>query len=209
MPGTLQDYAQAVHDVISTNRDAEQGYRGAAQAVNDSAMKALFLEYAAERAGFVIELQTAVKALGFDPIDPQGLGGMLRASWMSVKGMVTGHDVHGILVEVERAEDSSVSTYRIALSKAMTPEIATIVERQFEELQVAHDRIRELRDSTAPPPDPEPVQQPAAPASAAPASGSNAPSSVSNAPASVSNSTVSVPTSPTPNSEKTDVPKGI
>jgi uncharacterized protein (TIGR02284 family) len=203
MPGTLQDYAQAVHDVISTNRDAEQGYRGAAQAVNDSVTKALFLEYAAQRAGFVIELQTAVKALGFDPIDPQGFGGMLRASWMSVKGMVTGHDVHGILVEVERAEDSSVSTYRIALSKAMTPEIAKIVERQFEEVQVAHDRIRDLRDSTAPPPDPEPVQQPK-PAAAAPAS-----TPASTAPSSVSNSTVSVPTSTTPNSEKTDLPKGI
>jgi len=153
MPGTLQDYAQSVHDVITTNRDAEQGFRGAAHAVNDSAMKELFLKYAAQRAGFAVELQTAVKAMGFDPIDPQGVGGMLRASWMSVKGMVTGHDVHGILVEVEKAEDSSLETYRLALSRTLTPEIAAIMQKQMAEVQQAHDRLRTLRDSTAPPDD--------------------------------------------------------
>jgi uncharacterized protein (TIGR02284 family) len=151
MPGTLLDYAQAVHDVISINRDAEQGFRGAAQAVNDSAMKEMFLQYAAERARFAVELQAAVKALGFDPVDPQGVGGMLHASWMSLKGMLTGHDVHGILVEVEKGEDSALQTYRVALSKTLTAEIAAIMERQFAAIQTAHDRIRTLRDATAPP----------------------------------------------------------
>ena len=160
MPGTLQDYAQAVHDVITINRDAEQGFRGAAHAVSDSGMKEMFLGYAAQRAGFATELQTAVKALGFDPIDPQGVGGMLHASWMSLKGMLTGHDSHGILVEAERGEDSSLKTYRIALSKTLTPEIASIMQKQFEEVQAAHDRIRTLRDASAPPEE-EPVNQPA------------------------------------------------
>jgi uncharacterized protein (TIGR02284 family) len=162
MPGTLQDYAQAVHDVISINRDAEQGYRGAAHAVNDSELKSMFGQYAAQRAGFADQIQAAVQALGFDPIDPQGLGGMLRASWMSLKGMVTGHDSHAILVEVERAEDSALNTYRIALSKTLTPEIARIIQNQFAEIQTAHDRIRTLRDSTAPPED-EPAKEPALP----------------------------------------------
>lgn len=161
MPGTLQDYAQAVHDVISTNRDAEQGFRGAATAANDPAMKQMFAQYAAQRAAFAVELQNAVKALGFEPIDPQGVGGMLHASWMSLKAMVTGHDLHGILVETERGEDWSLKTYRIAMSKTLTPEIAVIVERQFAEIQAAHDRIRLLRDSTAPPP--EETENPVAP----------------------------------------------
>jgi len=160
MPGTLQDYAQAVHDVISINRDAEQGFRGAAQAVNDPASKEMFQRYAAQRAQFAVELQNAVRSLGFDAVDPQGVGGMLHASWMSLKGMLTGHDVHGILGEVEKGEDSALSTYRIALSKTLTPEIAAIIDRQFVEIQVAHDRIRALRDATAPPDD-KPAKDPA------------------------------------------------
>ena len=113
----------------------------------------MFEQYSAQRAQFATELQGAVKALGFEAIDPQGLGGMLHASWISLKGLVTGHDVHGILVEAERGEDWSLKTYRAALGTTLPPEIGSIIQKQFEEVQAAHDRIRSLRDSTAPPPD--------------------------------------------------------
>jgi len=152
MPGTLQDYAQAVHDVITVCRDGEQGFRGAAQAVTAPAMKEMFEQYSAQRGQFAAELQAAVKALGFETIDPQGLGGVLYAAWINLKGLATGHDVHAILVEAERGEDWSLKTYRTALGKTLPPEIASIVQKQCEQVQEAHDRIRNLRDATAPPP---------------------------------------------------------
>jgi uncharacterized protein (TIGR02284 family) len=162
MPGTLQDFARAVHDVISICRDAEQGFRGAAQAVNEPAIKEIFQQYSAQRAQFAVELQGAVKTLGFEPTDPQGLGGMMHASWISLKSMVTGHDVHGILVEAERAEDWSLKTYRVALGTTLPPEIGSIIQKQLEGVQAAHDRIKSLRESTEPPPD-EPSKDAATP----------------------------------------------
>jgi uncharacterized protein (TIGR02284 family) len=153
MPGTLQDFAQAVHNVISSCRDAEQGFRGAAQAVKDPAIKEMFEQYSVQRAQFAVELQGAVKALGFEATDPQGLGGMVHASWISLKSMVTGHDVHGILVEAERGEDWSLKTYRTALSITLPPEIGTIIQKQLDQVQAAHDRIKSLRDATEPPPE--------------------------------------------------------
>ena len=113
----------------------------------------MFQQYSAQRAQFAVELQAAVKAMGFETIDPQGLGGVLHASWINLKGLVTGHDVHGILVEAERAEDWTLKTYRVALGTTLPPEIAAIIQRQFEEVQKAHDRIKSLRESTAPPPE--------------------------------------------------------
>ena len=154
MPGTLQDYAQAVHNVISVCRDAEQGFRGAAQAVSEPTMKEMFQQYSAQRAQFASDLQTSEKALGFETINPQGLGGMLFASWISLKGLLTRHDVHALLVEAERGEDWSLKTYRAALGMTLPPEIGSIIQKQFEEVQKAHDRIKSLRDSTAPPPEP-------------------------------------------------------
>ncbi len=151
MPGTLQDFAQAVHDVISTCRDAEQGFRGAAQAVKDPAMKEMFAQYSAQRGQFAVELQGAVKGLGFEATDPQGLGGMIHASWISLKSMVTGHDVHGILVEAERAEDWSLKTYQTALATTLPAEIRSVVQKQLEEIQAAHDRVKSLREATEPP----------------------------------------------------------
>jgi uncharacterized protein (TIGR02284 family) len=154
MPGTLQDYAQAVHDVISVCRDGEQGFRGAARAVQAPAIKEMFEQYSAQRGQFAAELQGAVKALGFEVIDPQGLNGVLYAAWINLKGLVTGHDVHGILVEAERGEDWTLKTYRAALGRTLPPEIAAIIQKQFEEVQLAHDRIKSLSDASAPPPGP-------------------------------------------------------
>jgi uncharacterized protein (TIGR02284 family) len=168
MPGTLQDYAQAVHDVISVCRDGEQGFRGAAQSVNAPKIKEMFEEYSVQRGQFAAELQAAVKALGFETIDPQGLGGVLYAAWINLKGLATGHDVHGILVEAERGEDWSLKTYRTALGKTLPPEIAAIVRKQFEQVQEAHDRIRNLRDASAPPP-PAPASKEAPSIPSAPA----------------------------------------
>jgi uncharacterized protein (TIGR02284 family) len=163
MPGTLQDYAQAVHDVISVCRDGEQGFRGAAQAVKAPTIKEMFEQYSAQRAQFATELQGAVKALGFETINPQGLGGTLYAGWINLKGLLTGHDVHAVLLEAERGEDWTLKTYRTALGKTLPPEIASIMQKQFEKVQEAHNRIRSLRDSTAPP---EPVEDTAAKPSA-------------------------------------------
>jgi uncharacterized protein (TIGR02284 family) len=168
MPGTLQDYAQAVHDVITVCRDAEQGYRGAAQAVNAPTIKEIFEQYSAQRGRFAAELQAAVKALGFETIDPQGLGGMLYASWISLKALVTGHDVHGVLVETERGEDWSLKTYRTALGKTLPSEIASIIEKQYQEVQSAHDRIKTLRDASAPPEPPPPAPVASVPQATAP-----------------------------------------
>ena len=58
-----------------------------------------------------------------------------------------------ILVEAERGEDRSLQVYRAALSKTLTPPMAAIIERQFAEIETAHQRIRALRDATAPPGD--------------------------------------------------------
>lgn len=169
MPGTLQDYAQAVHDVITICRDAEQGFRGAAQAVNAPALKEMFEQYSVQRGQFAAELQAAVKSLGFEPIDPQGLGGMLHASWISLKALVTGHDVHGVLVEAERGEDWSLKTYRVALGKTLPAEIALIMERQFKEVQSAHDRIQNLQVASAPPEPAPPTPSAPVPTEKAPA----------------------------------------
>ena len=163
MPGTLQDYALAVHDVITVCRDGEQGFRGAAQAVKSATIKEMFERYSAQRAQFATELRGAVKALGFETINPQGLGGVLYAGWINLKGLLTGHDVHAILVEAERGEDWTLKTYRAALGRTLPPEIASIMQKQFEEVQEAHDQIKSLRDSTAPPPDEAPQQPVAAP----------------------------------------------
>src|SRR6266567_3194864 len=147
MPGTLHDYAAAVSNVIATCRDAEQGFRGAADAVKDPALKELFEQYSEQRGFFAGELQAAVKSMGFDTTHPTGVAGIVHGAWMTVKGVVTRHNDHAVLVEAERGEDWSMKAYREAMNITLPPEIRTIIEKQFEHVSAAHDRIKALRDA--------------------------------------------------------------
>ncbi|MEO5959173.1 MAG: PA2169 family four-helix-bundle protein, partial [Opitutaceae bacterium] len=56
--------------------------------------------------------------------------------------------VHAILIECERGEDVAVKTYVAALAEPdMDVETRRLIQTQYESVQAAHDRIRQLRDS--------------------------------------------------------------
>jgi uncharacterized protein (TIGR02284 family) len=150
MPGTLEEAAVAISRVISICRDAEQGFRGAANAARDPELKDLFVSYSGLHGGFAAKLQEAVKALGYDPESPAGLGGMIYAGWIELKALVTSHDRHGILVEAERGEDWVLGTYRDAVDKNLPVGIRPIIDVQRAEIEKAHDYLKQRRDATAP-----------------------------------------------------------
>lgn len=150
MPGTLEDYAFAVRNVISICRDAEQGFRAAADAVDAPDLKDLFERYSEQRGRFAVELQHAVKSMGFETTHPSGVAGVVHGAWMTVKGALTGHSGHAILVETERGEDLSLKTYREALDVNLPEPIRSIVEEQYEKVREAHDHIRLLREANEP-----------------------------------------------------------
>lgn len=109
----------------------------------------MFERYSEQR-GFAGELQEAVKTMGFDTTDPAGLGGVLHGAWMTLKGTLTAHNEHAIVVETARGEDWSLKTYREALDKTLPVAIRSIVEQQFEQVRQAHEHITLLRDATTP-----------------------------------------------------------
>jgi uncharacterized protein (TIGR02284 family) len=144
----MQDYT-AIKDVVGVCRDAEQGFRGAANAVKSPLLKSLFEQYSIQRGEFANQLREAARGMGMEIEDAAGVGGMLHAGWMELKGALSRNDEHQILAEAERGEDYSLRTYRQALGLNITEGIRTILEAQLVEVQQAHDRIRSLRDSTA------------------------------------------------------------
>jgi uncharacterized protein (TIGR02284 family) len=139
----------AINDVISICKDAETGFRGAADSVNNPSLKTLFNEYSSQRATFARELESAVERSGAKADHPSGMAGKLHSGWMHVKATFTGHSDHEILEETERGEDHSVKTYREALGRDLPQDLRLIVRTQFEQVQEAHNNIRRLRDETA------------------------------------------------------------
>jgi uncharacterized protein (TIGR02284 family) len=150
MPGTLEEAATAISRIISICRDAEQGFRAAATAARDVELRELLARYSDLHGGYASKLQEAVKALGYDPEAPAGLGGMIYGGWINLKALVTSHDQHGILVEAERGEDWVLSTYREAADKNLPVGIRPLIDAQRAEIEKAHDYLRQRRDATAP-----------------------------------------------------------
>jgi len=135
MPGTLEDYAVAMNDVISVCRDAEQGFRGAANAAKATTLTDTFVQYSEQYSRFATEIQAALKSTGFDPTYPQGVAGVLFAGWINAKAFVDGHDEHGIWVEAQRIVDRTMKIYRDALDKNLPVGIRAVLQKQYEEIE--------------------------------------------------------------------------
>ena len=144
---TNEDVISTLNGLIETNKDGQNGFKEAAEGVQNSDIKSAFYEYAQQRSQFAGELQTAVRELGGDPEDSGSVSGALHQGWINIKSAVTGQDDTAILNEAERGEDSAKAAYKSALEEELPANVRAIVERQSAAVGQAHDKVKAMRDS--------------------------------------------------------------
>jgi uncharacterized protein (TIGR02284 family) len=145
---STKDYISWLNDLIETCKDAEQGFRDAADAVARQELKELLNEYARQRSQFATELQNQVIRLGGDPQKTGSVSGSFHRGWINLKAAITGKDEHAILSEAERGEDAAVKNYQEALAQDLPDDLRSVVEKQYRQVLDAHNKIRSLRDGT-------------------------------------------------------------
>jgi uncharacterized protein (TIGR02284 family) len=140
-----------INDLIETLKDGQEGFRQAAKAVKDPELKSLFNEFSLQRSRFAGELQSQAVALGESkPEDSSSAAGAMHRAWIDLKSAIAKRDDHAILAECERGEDSAVKEYKEAMEEEnLAASVREIISRQYAEVQSAHDRIKQLRDTTA------------------------------------------------------------
>lgn len=141
------DAVSELNELIETCKDGQEGFKQAADGVERSDLKSLFFEFSQQRAHFAGELQDIVQKLGEEPETSGSTAGALHRGWINIKSAVTGKDEQAVLNECERGEDSAKNTYKDALEKPFPAYIADVVRNQYESIQMAHDRVKSLRDS--------------------------------------------------------------
>lgn len=143
-----REIISVLDELIETLKDGQQGFKQAAEGVNDSKLKSLFRDYSDQRSRFVTSLQTEARKFGeAKPEDESSAAGALHRGWINLKSAVTGGDEHAILAECERGEDSAVEEFQKAVADDLPPALQEIVSRQYAEIKATHDRIRDLRDA--------------------------------------------------------------
>ncbi len=137
-------------DLIETLEDGKDGFARAADKLAESdqpELSARMRTFSQQRAGFSEELEKMAADYG-DDIDEDGsVGGAIHRGWMAVKDAISGSDPKGVLDAAEQGEDHAVSEYRDALDKDISPNLRTVVERQFATVQQAHDEVKSLRNA--------------------------------------------------------------
>ena len=144
------DFSGTLNELIETCIDGQKGFEAAAEAVEDPTLKQELKQYSQQRGDCAHELQRLVASSGEEPKEHGSASAAMHRGWMDLRKALTSNDTHAILAECERGEDSALETYRDALDEPLPPQLALPVASQYQAIQTAHDRVRDLRDSSKP-----------------------------------------------------------
>ena len=145
----MKEQDKIIDNLIETLKDGQEGFKQAAEGVNDPQLKAVFDEYSRQRGRFAAELRSRAQSADEREFEMSGsAAGALHRGWINLKSALTRGDDHSILAECERGEDSAVEEFRKALNNGLSAPVQEIVSRQYVQIKEAHDRVKNLRDAT-------------------------------------------------------------
>lgn len=137
------DEITTVTQLIQSSDESKRNFYGAAEQVENRALKLLLKAYAQERARFVRELQQSIAQPTQDA--PTGNPfGFFRRGWMDLKSamVVRRQNRHRLLlVELEQRESNTVSIYAKAAAQELPAALRTVVDRQYERIRTVHNRL--------------------------------------------------------------------
>ena len=144
-----KDTISTLNGLIETCEDGVKGFRSAAEAVENSEAKALFLARVTTIEKAASSLKSEVRRLGGDPEKGGSVAGAVHRGWIDLKAAVTGKDESAIVAECERGEDVAVKHYESALKKELPPDVRKMVESQYQGVLKNRERVRRLNASVA------------------------------------------------------------
>lgn len=136
-----------LNDLLLAARDAVEGFATAAENVKEPELIRLFVDYGKQRREFMQELEKRIRTLRGNPARPPNPLAAAHRTWMGLKAAIESNSTHALLEEVERGEDMSVRAYRMALeARDIEDPSRRLIQKQYELVQAAHDRVKQLRD---------------------------------------------------------------
>ena len=148
MAVSTNETISTLNNLIETCKDGEKGFREAAKDVKSEQLRTLFLQYAEQRQTFARELQNEVSRLGGTPETTGSTIAAIHRGWIDVKSAIAKRDDKAVIDECERGEDAAVANYRQAITEDLPTEFQSMVRRQYEAVQQAHDSVRRFQLQT-------------------------------------------------------------
>ncbi len=126
--------ATTTQTLVTTLTDGFDGYRLAADKVENQTLAAIFRDFAAQRDIFASRLISMAEHEGTDiEVDGSALASVHR-TWMSLKDAVTGSDPSSLLETCITGEEHAASVYQDALGQPISEPLRKVIEPQFNEI---------------------------------------------------------------------------
>jgi len=137
-----------LNTLIGTLLDSVEGYRKAAEDVDNPTYLAMFTDRSNERQEVAARLQAAVAQLGGEPEDDATTLGAIHRVFVDLKSVVTGRDDEAIVKEVERGEDYLKAKFETAIKNTHLSAIASsAVASAWHSVKTGHDQMSALKHS--------------------------------------------------------------
>jgi uncharacterized protein (TIGR02284 family) len=137
-----------LNDLLLAARDAEKGFQTAADIAQRPELVELFAGFSLQRAKFAKEIEARIRTLRATPVKLPNPAAAAHRGWMELKTGVESNETHALLAECERGEDVAVKAWATAVQDPdLDGQTRQLIQTQYELVQAAHDRIKQLRDS--------------------------------------------------------------
>lgn len=150
MDTTANATNESVKNLILLNNDRHQGYEKATSQAEDSDLKHIFSELAAQSKKYSAELEVYAPVHEEAPdSDETTNSGKLYRVWMDVKNALGKNDRKSVLSACEYGEDVIKKAYEKVLEDRDEIDTAAlhVIQRQYDVLLNAHNRIKAMRNS--------------------------------------------------------------
>jgi uncharacterized protein (TIGR02284 family) len=105
-PMQNSEVTSVVRDLIQTLEDGREGFRLAADAIDNSDLKKLFTHYSEQHARFATDLHNLSNGFVDPGYDQHGsLEGIFHRGWLNLRSAISANDPSAILTECERGEE--------------------------------------------------------------------------------------------------------
>lgn len=139
-----EEVVSTLEGLIEILEDGKLGYTNAAEHVESLAIKSDFLQYARERALFIVEIQDEINRLG-KSTDTAGGGplGAIHRAWIDIKSTFTSSDTQAIINACITGEEAAIGKYAMALKKEeLIPAQTAIISHQLNNIQTTLMKIK-------------------------------------------------------------------
>lgn len=146
-----QEIISDLKSLVSIVNDGKEGYESAAETTESADLKAIFLQFAAERKAYELELKAHLAAHGGSSDNEEGgILGAIHRTWIDIKEALSSKEDASILGAIETGEKAAIEKYDALIHHPEThADHLDLLNRQKGGIEKALTEISFLKTSRA------------------------------------------------------------